>query len=530
MKLLLLIATIGLFSANTCDASGGPWEFASLYHLTGPNISKTSTLGDYTFLFYKQDNKYADATFDVSFSINSVEGTEGIEKAETSAKTLWNAVNGTVVNANNYTTFLVKDTKYQLVFDDAHAVSSFRFKFDNIESSTPSGTGTSCGGDCHFIFFFQHFPSEFDLHLFDANGNEIMAEATEPATPGKKKITPVVYANHTENGGIAMFASILVAFCTLLGILTVLPCFNVGPEKKNCMDGSNFFMVLTSAFAAGTLFSTTVMLMLPEGARLVDGGMGFENEAMNNLVIGLCLFAGFFLGALIDVFSKFYGENPGADGDANSYPVKEVEMQGKNNIEDGVASSETTPVARKGTFEITPSKWGGIVGTILIGDFLHNFVDGIAIGTAFLGCNVSGGWIVAGSAILHEIPQEVSDFLLLKLHGNMSNFEALLSNFLSGTSCIIGCAIALGVNPSGMDKGVIYLIASGQYFWIATVECFPKILKVNTIKESLIHLAACCFGVLLISLVVIVHVHCVPEVISGGESIAADSSGHAHGH
>ena len=112
----------------------------------------------------------------------------------------------------------------------------------------------------------------------------------------------------------------------------------------------------------------------------------------------------------------------------------------------------------------------------------------------------------------------------------MSNFEALLTNFLSGLSCIFGCLIALGAKPQGISQGVILLIAAGQYFWIATVECFPKILKVNTIKESLIHLAACCFGVLLISLVVIVHVHCVPEVISGGESIAADSSGHAHGH
>ena len=57
---------------------------------------------------------------------------------------------------------------------------------------------------------------------------------------------------------------------------------------------------------------------------------------------------------------------------------------------------------------------------------------------------------------LHEVPQEISDFLLLKLHGNMSNFEALLTNFLSGLSCIIGCAIALGVKPDGMGQGVFY--------------------------------------------------------------------------
>ena len=144
--------------------------------------------------FYKQKGAYADKTFDVSFGINSVEGTAGIEKAEPSAITLWKT-NATVVNAND-NTFLSKDIKYQLKFDNDNAVSSYRFKFDKTESAAPTGTETSCGGDCHFIFFFQHFPSEFDLHLFDANGNEIMPEATEPPTKGKTEKSPIVYANY----------------------------------------------------------------------------------------------------------------------------------------------------------------------------------------------------------------------------------------------------------------------------------------------------------------------------------------------
>ena len=81
-----------------------------------------------------------------------------------------------------------------------------------------------------------------------------------------------------------------------------------------------------------------------------------------------------------------------------------------------------------------------------------------------------------------------------------------------------------------MGQGVILLIAAGQYFWIATVECFPKILKVETMKESFIHLGACCLGVLIISIVVLFHVHCIPQVISGGEDGAVAADAHAHGH
>ena len=93
MKLLIILAFIGLLSVNTCQAGGGgskPWEYIALYHLTGPKITGTTTTGDYTFLFYKQKGAYADATFDVSFGINSVEGQEGIEKAEPDAEnTIW---------------------------------------------------------------------------------------------------------------------------------------------------------------------------------------------------------------------------------------------------------------------------------------------------------------------------------------------------------------------------------------------------------------------------------------------------------
>ena len=66
MKLITLIVVILsiALSVNTCQASGGPWEFASLYHLTGPKVDSTTVKGDttseYTFLFYKQKGAYAD--------------------------------------------------------------------------------------------------------------------------------------------------------------------------------------------------------------------------------------------------------------------------------------------------------------------------------------------------------------------------------------------------------------------------------------------------------------------------------------
>ena len=52
-----------------------------------------------------------------------------------------------------------------------------------------------------------------------------------------------------------------------------------------------------------------------------------------------------------------------------------------------------------------------------MGDFLHNFVDGIFIANAFLDCSQSKGWSIAAATIAHEIAQETSDFFLLITQG-----------------------------------------------------------------------------------------------------------------
>merc|ERR1719331_2550623 len=65
----------------------------------------------------------------------------------------------------------------------------------------------------------------------------------------------------------------------------------------------------------------------------------------------------------------------------------------------------------------------GLVFTIFMGDFLHNFVDGIFIANAFLDCSQSKGWSIAAATIAHEIAQETSDFFLLITQGGLSQIQ-----------------------------------------------------------------------------------------------------------
>ena len=60
--------------------------------------------------------------------------------------------------------------------------------------------------------------------------------------------------------------------------------------------------------------------------------------------------------------------------------------------------------------------------TVIIGDLVHNFADGVTIGAAFLGCSSTIGWTVTASAIVHEVPHELADFMAL-IKGGMSAYQ-----------------------------------------------------------------------------------------------------------
>jgi zinc transporter ZupT len=85
---------------------------------------------------------------------------------------------------------------------------------------------------------------------------------------------------------------------------------------------------------------------------------------------------------------------------------------------------------------------------VLIGDFFHNFTDGIFIGAAFNSCDSARGWTVATTSIFHEMTQEIADFIALRSAG-LSVTNALLYNFASGISVLLGggeCRIDLVID------------------------------------------------------------------------------------
>lgn len=135
----------------------------------------------------------------------------------------------------------------------------------------------------------------------------------------------------------------------------------------------------------------------------------------------------------------------------------------------------------------------------LVGDALHNFVDGVLVAAGFL-AGIPVGVATAVAVALHEIPQEICDFGIL-LHAGYGRKRALLLNLLSGATAVVGAAAALvvGSGLEGFTAAVLPLTAGG-FIYIAGSDLVPDLHKVHAPGDSALQLAAMAAGVALMIL------------------------------
>lgn len=123
------------------------------------------------------------------------------------------------------------------------------------------------------------------------------------------------------------------------------------------------------------------------------------------------------------------------------------------------------------------------VPLLLIGDTLHNLLDGIAIGAAFL-VDTPTGIVTAIAIAAHEIPQEIGDFGVMLKFGYSKN-KAILFNVLSALSATIGAVLiyALG-SEFELPTGVLLALTAGMFIYIAASDLMPLIHQDAKHKKS----------------------------------------------
>ena len=136
----------------------------------------------------------------------------------------------------------------------------------------------------------------------------------------------------------------------------------------------------------------------------------------------------------------------------------------------------------------------------LAGDMVHNFIDGIIIAASYL-ISIPLGISTTIAVMIHEIPQEIGDFAVL-IHGGFSKGKALLLNFFTALTAVIGLFIGLYLGTSNtFIVSFLIAFAAGNFIYIAASDLIPELHKDNKIKNSLLQLLFIVLGVLIMAIV-----------------------------
>ncbi|MDD5750368.1 MAG: ZIP family metal transporter [Candidatus Pacebacteria bacterium] len=207
------------------------------------------------------------------------------------------------------------------------------------------------------------------------------------------------------------------------------------------------------AFSAGALFGDAFIHLLPE----------LFEEMGNKAVLSLCVLSGILIFFVLEKFIRW----------------RHCHVQ--------ISENHLHPLA-----------------TInLVGDGVHNFLDGIIIAASYL-LSVPLGIASTMAVLFHELPQEIGDAGVL-MHAGLPWKKALFFNFLSALTAVLGAAIGLllGERMAALSLA-ISAGAAGGFIYIAGSDLIPELHHNVEPKQSLKQFLALLLGILAMALLLFI--------------------------
>lgn len=235
---------------------------------------------------------------------------------------------------------------------------------------------------------------------------------------------------------ITFISILIVSLISLIGVFT----FTISEEKLK-----KFLLFLVS-FSTGSLLGGVFFHLIPEAVE----EFGFGKKTAFLILIGLLVFF---------ILEKFIGWRHCHIPTSTSHPHPLTYLN-------------------------------------IIGDALHNFIDGGIIAAGFL-INFPLGLATTLAIIAHEIPQEIGDFGIL-VYGGFSKKQALFFNFLSALTAFLGALITLLLNQ-WLGSFINYLLplTAGGFLYLAGSDLLPELKRETEITKSIVQFFFIIFGLCL---------------------------------
>ena len=252
----------------------------------------------------------------------------------------------------------------------------------------------------------------------------------------------------------ALVSVIIVSLLSLVGVFTL--SFNEKTLRK--------YTFLLVSLAVGALLGGAFLHLIPESFAKIE----------NSTTVSLEIIGGILIFLILEKFLHWHHGHHGED------------VHGEIECEHNCKQKKIAPVGHM----------------ILIADGMHNFIDGIVIGAAYL-VSVETGIAATIAIILHEIPQEISDFGVL-IHAGYTKARALWVNFLSALTAVFGTILILFAGNLS-ESLTIWLppIAAGSFIYIAMSDLIPEMHKNTSKKESALQILFVIIGIAIMYLLLV---------------------------
>jgi zinc and cadmium transporter len=130
---------------------------------------------------------------------------------------------------------------------------------------------------------------------------------------------------------------------------------------------------------------------------------------------------------------------------------------------------------------------------VILGDGVHNFIDGLVIAAGFL-VSVPVGVATTLAVIAHEVPHELGNFAIL-IHGGWSRGKALWYNFLSALPAILGAVVALVLaDLVPLISHALLAFGVASFIYIAMSDIIPELHKTRGVRITLWQLVGLVLG------------------------------------
>lgn len=260
----------------------------------------------------------------------------------------------------------------------------------------------------------------------------------------------------------------IILFSLLGGVLSVMAAsvFLALPAKLRSR-----LLPHTVSFAIGALLGAAFLALIPHA---VTGTQRIEVHDLGlTILIGVLVF---FLLEKMVIWRHCHAEDCDVHGHAH-----------------GHSDAHSKTAAQTPEHAHNPA-----AGTlILLGDGLHNFVDGILIAAAFM-TDIHVGIVTSLAVAAHEIPQEVGDFAIM-LNSGFSRMKALLFNIAASLATVVGALIAyFSLSDLLQLTPYVLAVAASSFIYIAVADLIPGLHKRSELHVTLQQVVLICAGVVVI--------------------------------